>query len=530
MGGQLAALRTANGMWPSDRLSLRPVLRIPLSLCSLPPAKRIEIESDNRAVVWEGASPTSGTSQPRSASWGLVAAARANGTALSEASRVSLEMSASGSSGAPSARTSFDLLASSSSDSGDGRGTIRNVPALSPTDAVGAYLATTNTEYGTHPVGEPDDVPDLPTTARPRRASSSASSQPASTARRTLRIQTVPENELGFFSAPDTARPARSHRPPSNEVVSPTVEIFRSLEADDALVAGATSSIPPALGSDDEAFSPYSVAAGTRAARLRQRSAIGSTGRHSPALEPSTPPLSRRGSFRAMSPSAVPARSTTPLRTGSPATIVPHSPFGESFHDQPPGSPGGEKKKHVWPVAPPSRSGSTGQGPKRPGLGVVGLGGHAWSFGSGSGQSEGGGSNSSGGGTGAWLNGKRHSSTTTTTARSRPTSSGGGGKWNTVRPGQPPPLQAGLRFLEDGPTALADMLEAALSRPPTSVATPAPVQTNGHLRKQSELELDQLGGRPSGLSAPSGSRGGRRTSRWLWDDLEQEARDAGFAP
>ncbi|WAQ90340.1 hypothetical protein PtA15_12A329 [Puccinia triticina] len=53
-GISLPALRKANAMWPSDPLTLKTTLRIPLGLCNLPPSKKIEIEQDSgQALVWE---------------------------------------------------------------------------------------------------------------------------------------------------------------------------------------------------------------------------------------------------------------------------------------------------------------------------------------------------------------------------------------------------------------------------------------------------------------------------------------------
>ncbi|KAA1091832.1 hypothetical protein PGTUg99_005592 [Puccinia graminis f. sp. tritici] len=53
-GISLPALRKANGMWPTDPLTIKPTLRIPLGLCNLPPSKKIEIEQDSgKVLVWE---------------------------------------------------------------------------------------------------------------------------------------------------------------------------------------------------------------------------------------------------------------------------------------------------------------------------------------------------------------------------------------------------------------------------------------------------------------------------------------------
>ncbi|PLW42193.1 hypothetical protein PCASD_05610 [Puccinia coronata f. sp. avenae] len=61
-GISLPALRKANGMWPTDPLTIKHTLRIPLGLCNLPPAKKIEIEQDSgKVLVWEQHPPPSTT-------------------------------------------------------------------------------------------------------------------------------------------------------------------------------------------------------------------------------------------------------------------------------------------------------------------------------------------------------------------------------------------------------------------------------------------------------------------------------------
>lgn len=524
-------------MWPSDPLSLRPVLRIPLSLCNLPPAKRIEIESNSRATLWEDpstspsspASPTTALRRPGGASWGAVAAAKANGTSLTLASRVSLEMSAGGGS---SGRSSFDLLGSSDgSDGFGGRGRAQSRQNLTSRDAVASYLAGTNQGYDSADLvdspaangdeGGPSDILDLPTRPRTLTMSSSTSAGTSSaggTSRRTLTIERVPEDELGFFSSapapasrpsalPSTSDPAISSSDWAS--ASPRRNLLRSLDrklssildtdANDPATSPAPTITPPVrTGSVDSASHAASIPpfGAQRAAQLRQRSANPSA-RGSPIGSPIT--MSRTSSS---------SGHPTPLLTGSP-----HLPTtGGQDTPEEPDSPGAKKKQTMPPRTPVrgfSLSSAIRHVSSTSGLGLT----------SGPPASA--------------------SSATPQTAS----------KWNTVRPGQPPPLTSGLRFLEEGAPSLSSLFSGAslsMATPTSSVPAATPVagtarKANGyggavggapHRRAEStdKVELEHLAPASRSNALPVAGRNGAGGSKkyWgLWDDLEQEAREAG---
>ncbi|GAA6032292.1 hypothetical protein JCM8097_008102 [Rhodosporidiobolus ruineniae] len=322
------ALRSSNRLWPSDPIHLRSTLLIPLDQCNLPSSsfgvERIAREENGDLTVWQRSQASVGASGSVQANGGLGGAAERAGQedgllsprARRLASASAFELGGSDGTSTPPIPPSEFLDVWSDSPSSSRPSLDVDHPALAPSAAVSAYLATTNNTFSASPSPPPPTDEELVfrTVSPPNRSSSAATasngfSRPSSSAatspppgagvddstapakpleKRTLRVERMPASQLAFFPpAADSSSSSSAADKPSTSSSSThsTATNVRRKPEDDSLFFGpltnSLSSSFSALGLDR--YLPSSLSASSSSGSIALPPSPGATRKRPPA-------------------------------------------------------------------------------------------------------------------------------------------------------------------------------------------------------------------------------------------------------